>query len=107
MAAVVPSPRSERAGAVVMSSSQIESPAVAPRPAPGFRSERGADRFMRRLFGVADIHRRSGEGARRAFRTAVAVPAIRGLINYMAIPVLTPVTGPSGSHGEPSGLALG
>src|SRR5690625_6577768 len=92
MAAVVPSPRSERAGAVVMSSSQIESTAVAPRPAPGFRSERGADRFMRRLFGVADIDRRSGEGAHRAFRTAVVVSGIRCLITYLSIPVLVPVS---------------
>jgi len=89
-----------------MSSSQIESTAVAPRPAPGFRSERGADRFMRRLFGVADIDRRSGEGAHRAFRTAVVVSGIRCLITYLAIPVLVPVLSLSGWVGAPIGIAL-
>lgn len=89
-----------------MSSSQVQTGAVTPRPAPGFRSERGADRFMRRLLGVTGIDRRSGEGAHRAFRIAVAVSAIRCLITYLAIPVLVPVLSLSGWVAAPFGIAL-
>src|SRR5699024_10820356 len=104
--AVVPSPRSERAGAVVMSSLHIESAAVARRRGRGFRSELVADRVLRRLLGVADIDRRSVECAHRAFRTAVVVSGSRCLITYLAIPVLVPVLRLSGWFGAPIGIAL-
>lgn len=89
-----------------MSSSRIQHVALTSRPAPGFRSERRADRLMRRLFGITGVDRRSGEGAHRAFRIAVVVSGARCLITYLAIPVLVPMLSLSGWVAAPIGIAL-
>lgn len=89
-----------------MSISPLQSVATAPAPVRGFRSDRAADRLMRRLLGVNSVDRRSGEGAHRAFRTAVVVSAVRCLITYVAIPVLVPLLSLSGRIAAPVGLVL-
>lgn len=89
-----------------MSASEVRAATITPLPAPGFRSERGADRFMRRLLGVTAVNRRSGEGAHRAFRIAVVASGIRCLITYLAIPILVPVLSLSGWVAAPIGIAL-
>lgn len=89
-----------------MSAPQLRSTAAPAAPVRGFRSDRAADRLMRRLLGVTGIDRRSGDGAHRAFRTAVLVSAVRCLITYLAIPVLVPVLSLSGRVAAPVGLAL-
>ena len=73
---------------------------------PGFRSERGADRVMRRLLGIREIDRKAGTGAHRAFRISVLVSAVRCLITYLAIPVLVPLLSLSGWVAAPVGIAL-
>lgn len=73
---------------------------------PGFRSQRGADRVMRRLLGVRELDRKAGTGAHRAFRISVLVSAVRCLITYLAIPVLVPLLSLSGWVAAPVGIAL-
>ena len=76
-------------------------------PAPArFRSDRPADRMMRRLLGVHDIDRRAESGAHRAFRVSVVVSAVRCLITYLAIPILIPLLSLSGWVAAPVGIAL-
>ena len=72
----------------------------------GFRSERAADRFMRRLLRVPAVNRSSGAGAHRAFRISVVVSAVRCLITYLAVPVLVPVLSLAGWVAAPIGIAL-
>lgn len=78
---------------------------VAP-PAPGFRSDAPADRFMRRLLGVTALDQGSGEGAHRAFRTSVVISGIRCLITYLVIPVVVPLLALGGWVAAPIGIAL-
>lgn len=73
---------------------------------PGFRSQRGADRVMRRLLGIHEIDRKAGSGAHRAFRISVLVSAVRCLITYLAIPILVPLLSLSGWVAAPVGIAL-
>jgi hypothetical protein len=80
-------------------------PAVVPGR-PGYRSDRPADRFMRRLLGVAETDARSGGGAHRAFRVSVVVSAARCLVTYVLIPVLVPVASLAGWVIAPVGMAL-
>lgn len=76
-------------------------------PAPGrFRSQRRADRAMRRVLGVRSVDLASGAGAHRAFRLAVVVSAVRCVITYVAIPVLVPVLSLGGWVAGPVGIAL-
>lgn len=89
-----------------MSVSPVQAPQVAAHGPAGFRSQRPADRAMRRLLGVTGIDRRSGTGAHRAFRIAVLVSGIRCLITYLAIPVLVPLLSLSGRLAAPIGIAL-
>jgi hypothetical protein len=78
-----------------------------PGHAPGrFRSDRAADRGMRRLLGITGTDRRSGQGAHRAFRISVIASGIRCLITYLLIPVLVPVLSLSGRVAAPIGIAL-
>lgn len=79
-------------------------PALA--PASGYRSDRAADRFMRRLLGVSEVNRRSGAGAHRAFRISVVASGIRCLITYLAVPVLVPAASLAGWVAAPIGIAL-
>lgn len=72
----------------------------------GFRSDRAADRAMRRVLGVTSVDRRAGAGAHRAFRVSVVVSAVRCLITYVAIPVLVPLLSLSGWVAAPVGMAL-
>src|SRR5690625_7929962 len=88
-----------------MSSSRIQHVALTPRPAPGFRSERRADRLMRRLFGITGVDRRSGEGAHRAFRIAVVVSGAGCLLTYLDIQVLVVMLSLSGWFAVPEGVA--
>lgn len=80
--------------------------AVTPTVAPAFRSERPADRFMRRLLGITQVNRTSGRGAHRAFRVSVAVSAVRCLVTYLLVPVLVPVLSLAGWVAAPIGIAL-
>lgn len=73
---------------------------------PGFRSQRPADRAVRRLLGVRDVDRKAGSGAHRAFRISVMVSAVRCLITYLAIPILVPLLSLSGRVATPVGIAL-
>lgn len=73
---------------------------------PGFRSQRGADRAMRRLLGIHEIDEKAGSGAHRAFRISVLVSAVRCLITYLAIPILVPLLSLSGWVAAPVGIAL-
>lgn len=85
---------------------------VAPAPVggavadPGFRSQRGTDRVMRRLLGIRELDRKAGTGAHRAFRISVLVSAVRCLITYLAIPILVPLLSLSGWVAAPVGIAL-
>lgn len=78
----------------------------APPRREGFRSDAAPDRFMRRLLGVTELDRRSGEGAHRAFRISVVLSGIRCLITYLLIPVLVPMASLAGWVAAPIGLAL-
>lgn len=73
---------------------------------PGFRSDRRADRVMRRVLGVTGIDSKAGTGAHRAFRISVVVSAVRCIITYLAIPVLVPLLSLSGWVAAPVGIAL-
>lgn len=91
-----------------MSTSHAQSPAAAaPAIVPsGFRSDRAADRVMRRILGIAGVDLRSGEGAHRTFRISVVVSALRCLITYVAIPVLVPILSLAGWVAAPVGIVL-
>lgn len=71
-----------------------------------YRSDRAADRLMRRLLRVQAKDRRLASGAQRAFRTSVVVSGIRCLISYLLIPILVPVLSISGWVAAPVGLGL-
>ncbi|MCM3661785.1 hypothetical protein M3148_12420 [Georgenia satyanarayanai] len=81
-----------------------QAPAVA--PLAGFRSDRTADRYMRRLLGVTGVDRKSGTGAHRAFRVSVVVSAVRCLITYLAVPLAVPALSLAGRVAAPVGLLL-
>lgn len=98
-----------------MSMSRTQTSAVAgPRPgvaapAPsssGFRSDRAADRWMRRVLRITGVDLRSGEGAHHAFRISVVISALRCLITYVAIPVLVPILSLAGWLAAPVGIVL-
>ncbi|GAA4282573.1 hypothetical protein GCM10022261_01040 [Brevibacterium daeguense] len=98
-----------------MSSSHTQAPVVAgqapalaaPASVPvRFRSDRAADRLMRRILGVRNVDLRSGEGAHRTFRTSVVISALRCLITYVVIPILVPILSLAGWVAAPVGLAL-
>lgn len=91
--------------------SRAQAPAITPvldPTGPRYRSDRAADRFMRRVLGVngLDQSRGASEGAHRAFRVSVLVSAIRCLITYVLIPVLVPILSLSGWVAAPIGIAL-
>ena len=91
-----------------MSTFHAQSPAVA-APSPvrgGFRSDRVADRLLRRALGITSVDRKSGEGAHRTFRISVVISALRCLITYLAIPVLIPILSLAGWVAAPVGVAL-
>lgn len=71
-----------------------------------FRSDRPADRMMRRLLGVTGKDLRSGQGAHKAFRISVVISALRCVITYVAIPVLIPILSLVGWVAAPVGIAL-
>lgn len=86
----------------------VQTPDVA-APGPirsGFRSDRAADRLMRRILRIASVDLRSGEGAHRTFRISVVISALRCLITYVAIPVLVPILSLAGWVAAPVGIAL-
>ena len=95
-----------------MSTSELQAPAPAatavPAPSAGarYRSDRAADRLMRRLLGIKDRDLRSGEGAHKAFRISVLISAFRCVITYVAIPVLIPILSLAGWVAAPVGIAL-
>lgn len=89
-----------------MSASTAQASAREPSTTSGFRSERAADRAVRRLLRITAIDRRSGSGAHRAFRVSVVVSAIRCLITYLLVPVLVPVLSLGGWVAAPVGIAL-
>lgn len=71
-----------------------------------FRSDRPADRFMRRSLGVTGVDVRSGAGAHHAFRVSVVISALRCIITYVAVPVVLPILSLGGWVAAPVGLAL-
>lgn len=89
---------------------RVADPVAAQAPAApasrGYRSERPADRWMRRVLGVRGVDLRSGEGAHHAFRISVVISALRCVITYVAVPVLVPLLSLSGWVAAPVGLAL-
>lgn len=89
-----------------MTTSHVQVPVVVPAPVTGFRSDRAADRFMRRLLGVTGIDRKKGRGAHRAFRVSVVVSAVRCLITYLAVPLAVPALSLAGWVAAPVGIAL-
>lgn len=97
-----------------MTTSHVQGPVVAPAangagPTPdrgSYRSDRPADRWMRRILAVRGVDLRSGEGAHHTFRISVVVSAVRCIVTYVAVPVLVPVLSLSGSVAAPIGLAL-
>lgn len=89
-----------------MSTYPLRAPAELAPAAARFRSERPADRAMRRLLGITATDRRSGRQAHRAFRIAVVASGIRCLITYLMIPVLVPVLSLSGWVSAPITLVL-
>ena len=83
--------RTERAGVLPSS-----------RRGPAFRSDAAPDRLMRRLLGVGDRRVRPSAEAHRAFRVSVVVSAVRCLITYVLVPILSL----SGWVAAPIGIAL-
>ncbi len=80
-----------------------------PAPAPGssgFRSDRAADRVMRRALRIPDIDLRSGGAAHQAFRISVIISALRCVITYVLIPVLVPILSLAGWVAAPVGIVL-
>ena len=73
---------------------------------PVFRSQRPADRAMRRLLGIHGVDRGAVMGAHRAFRVSVVVSAVRCIITYLAIPIVVPLLSLSGWVAAPVGIAL-
>lgn len=75
---------------------------------PDFRSNRVADRAMRRLFGITSPAQRTGSTARahRAFRLSVAASGVRCLITYLLLPILVPMLSLAGWVAAPIGMAL-
>lgn len=80
--------------------------AVQTETSTGFRSNGTADRIMRRLLGVTEVNKRSGDGAHRAFRTSIIFSAVRCLITYLAIPIIVPILSLGGWVAAPVGMAL-
>lgn len=91
-----------------MSTSQASAPAVDTLAGSRdvFRSDRAADRWMRRALGVGGVDLSSGEGAHHTFRISVVISALRCIITYVAVPVLVPLLSLSGRVAAPVGLAL-
>lgn len=91
-----------------MSTSQASAPAVDTLAGSRdvFRSDRAADRWMRRALGVGGVDLSSGEGAHHTFRISVVISALRCIITYVAVPVLVPLLSLSGWVAAPIGLAL-
>ncbi|GAA4283813.1 hypothetical protein GCM10022261_13440 [Brevibacterium daeguense] len=89
--------------AVTAQASHLVDPTLVPHR---FRSNRAADRLMRRILGVRSLDLRSGEGAHRTFRISVVISALRCLITYVAIPVLVPILSLAGWVAAPVGIAL-
>lgn len=79
-------------------------PSLAARPT--VRSERAADRAMRRLLGIRAPDPTSARGAHRAFRVSVVVSAVRCLVTYIAIPMLLPLLSLAGWVAAPVGIVL-
>ena len=79
---------------------------AAATPAPGFRSDSVADRFMRRLLGVRGRQVRPSAEAHRAFRISVVVSGVRCIITYVLVPILVPILSLSGWVAAPIGIAL-
>ena len=71
-----------------------------------YRSERAADRWMRRLLRVERRDLGSAAGAHQAFRVSVVISALRCLITYVLVPVLVPILSLGGWVAAPIGLAL-
>lgn len=89
----------------------IETAPVAPpveRSAPSVRSDARADRFMRRLLRVSEVKRsaRTDREAHRGFQTSLLVSAVRCIVTYLLIPILTPIISFAGVLSAPIGIAL-
>ena len=66
-----------------------------------------ADRFMRSLLRIPDDATGDLVGARNAFSTSVFISAVRCLLTYIALPLLSPVIDLGGGVGPALGLLIG
>lgn len=85
---------------------QLDQSTITPLMRSGYRSNRAADRFMRRVLGISALDRGSTQGAHRAFRVSVVVSAVRCLITYVLVPIMVPILSLSGWVAAPVGIAL-
>jgi hypothetical protein len=77
-------------------------------PALAIPQRSDADRTMRRLLGLpVDAPKQSIFGAQQAFSRSIWISATRCLITYIALPLLRPVLGITGTLGPVLGLVVG
>lgn len=77
-------------------------------PAPSFRSDAPADRFMRRLLRLPEHGPTSTAAqARKAFQTSIAVATVRCLLMYIVFPFVLPAVGVAAGVGPVVGLLIG
>lgn len=72
------------------------------------RSNSAPDRFMRRLLGISKVQRsaKTEREAHRGFQTSILVSAVRCIVTYLLIPILTPIVSFAGVLAAPLGIAL-
>lgn len=86
----------------------VQSAPPAERSARPVRSDAPADRFMRRLLGIPEVQRSASteRKAHRGFQTSLLVSAIRCIVTYLLIPIVTPIVSFAGVLSAPIGIAL-
>lgn len=89
-------------------SSPADTAPSAPRYPTAARSNSAADRFMRRLLGISHVQRsaKTEREAHRGFQTSILVSAVRCIVTYLLIPILTPIVSFAGVLSAPIGIAL-
>jgi hypothetical protein len=79
---------------------------VAARSEAVGRSERPADRFMRKLLRVPESTARTMVSAHRAFRLALVISGIRCLVTYLVVPIVVPIVNVVSMVAAPIGILL-
>jgi hypothetical protein len=90
-----------------MARAEVFSPTEAP-PTIGRDGDRPpADRIMRRLLGVPErMPAKSEDEAYRLFSTSIVLSALRCLLTYIILPVLSPILGAATNVGPAIGIPL-